>query len=386
MSPAVAGEPSPRVMLVGSLVPVLRRGDPGYVRATGLGSSPALHDFGVIFWRYSNTAFLSVPPAKWEEWYAFLRAGGYAVIIGVDVTLQRHLARLTKADIHLERSVGEGVTWTRGTRLHTALSGTKCERWSAVVPRAQESKTTVLGRNHAGSAVAFEVNVGPGRVAFLPSFSEEHRRALVPALARCAQEVARQVQTGRRLPDWLLELPLESEGLLRAEGERIANRMSQLQRAKRILVDDGKELSKECARILQEILGPAGYSVVWKEEAGAHDIEITGSSVTFLVEVRGATRSLDVDFARQLLDHRGIFRPETSFVKGVLLGNPYRAEPLPRAGPAYTRTCKETAVTNSFCMMTTEQLLGVYDRFVSGRLDSTNFVASLREKVGEFEQ
>lgn len=374
----------PKVLLVGALVPLKRRGDPGYTRASGLASAPALHDFGVIVLRYSNSSFQVVPRVKWDEWNAFLRAGGYAVVMGIDVTLQRHLPRLAKVELPLERLAGEGVSWIRGTLLHSALNGRLCQRWTAVVPRAHEHETVVLGRNNAGSAIAFEIAVGPGRVAFLPNFDETQRLALVAALVNNARGAVRQVHLGRTLPDWLVALPLESEKLLRLEGERISNRLNQLQRAKRILIDDGKALSKECSRILQEILGPAGYSVTWKEEEGSHDIEISGSSTTFLVEVRGATRAVDVDLARQLMDHLITFRPETSRVKGILLGNPYRADSMPRTGPPLTKNCKELAVANSFCFLTTHQLLEVYDQFVSGRLDVASFITALGDTVGEF--
>lgn len=375
----------PKSLLVGALVPLSRRGDTRSVRASSLASSPALHDFGVIVCRYSNASFQAVPRVKWEEWDAFLRAGGYAVIVGIDVTLQRHLAKLVRQGINLEKSIGEGVTWIRGARLYSALAGKSCERWATILPKPQERDVVVLGRNNAGSAVAFEVGIGPGRVAFFPSFAESQRRSLVPALVESARNAVRQVQTSRRPPDWLLAYSLESEQLLRIEAERIANRVSQLHRAKRILVDDGKDLSKECSRILQEILGPAGFSVVWKEEEGGHDIEISGSSITFVVEVRGTSRSLDVDFARQLMDHVKMFRPETSQVKGLLLGNPFRVDPLPRTGPAFTRSCVETSNANSFCLLTTHQLLGVYDQFMAGRLATDAFVSRLKSTIGAFD-
>src|SRR2546427_13157309 len=82
-----------RTLVVGSLIRT-KRATAGLTLATGLSSAPTLHDFGVKVVRYSNEAFQRTPAARWKEWREFLRAGGTALILAIEPSLQRHAGRL----------------------------------------------------------------------------------------------------------------------------------------------------------------------------------------------------------------------------------------------------------------------------------------------------
>lgn len=366
-----------RILIVGSLLKV-RKAERGITFSSGLPSSPTIHDFNVLAVRYSNESFQRTTSGKWKEWLDFLRAGGIALIIGAEPSVQRHSDKLVpKAFPRLESGAGQRVRWVRGTPFYEALREANDWKWNAYVPRSEERLVSVLGRNNAGDAVAFEIGVGRGYAVFLPFLPEASRQEVLIKLISEAKRRLALSMASTPIPDWMDSLILASETKLKSEAEILANRLRMLSRAKRILFEDGKPLSKECARILTEMLGPEGFSVQWREEEGAHDIEITGSTVTFVVEVRGSSGVIDVDAARQLMHHAHQLIPTTASVKGVLIGNPHRQLPLGERGSPFSVPCVELARSNHYTLLTSVQLLALYDDFVRRALPPHELVSLL---------
>ena len=371
-----------RVLIVGSLVPSTRK-NPSYVYSTGLPSSPTLHDFSVMIVRYSNDSFQRASRQKWEEWKKFRKNAGVAFVFGIDTTIQRHASKiLGRGGPKLERTKGSLVKWTRGTRFYEALKSFKQVPWSVNIPRSEEHLVNIIGRNAAGDAIAFESISGNNLVVFLPHFDKESRDLLIPQLIESAERWIATTASSGAMPAWADTLKLHSESKFLAEAEMISNKLRSLSRAKRILVDDGKSLSKECARILTDIFGPEGFTVNWREEEGGHDIEILGSSVSFVCEVRGSSGSIDVNITRQLMDHIQQFVPSTARVKGIVIGNAFRTTPLSERGDPFSSKCIDLANTNNFCLISSTQLLSIYDDIIRKTLQPQELVSSLTGTVG----
>jgi hypothetical protein len=375
-------EDSPRVLLIGPLLPSGRNVDPDLSYSTSLSASPTLHDFGVIVCRYSNAQFQRTSTAKWAEWSRFLSAGGTAFIIGIEPSLQRHVEKLSHLALTFERESGEELSWTQGPAIFPAVMRRRCSRWSVALPRQHEKDVTVLARNNAGSAVAFQVPVGPGLFVALPSFDGSERRKLIRALIQFGEDRSRQLRHVRRLPPWAVSFPLESEARLVAERESIDNRLLFLTRAKALLVETGPDLSKACYLVLQDILGPEGFTVAWTERGGAHDLELTSGTLTIIAEVRGCAGPADVEFARQLMHHIDAFRPSTSRVKGLLIANAYRDLPLDQRPEPFTAACLRLAEQRGYCVVTTGQLLETYDRIKTRKFSAAEFVELVRSTSG----
>jgi hypothetical protein len=380
---AVAGT-GPRVLLVGALLPAGTGSDPSLTFSTGFSASPTLHDFGVILCRYSNASFQRTGSDKWAEWARFLQAGGIGFLIGIEPSLQRHIEKVIPARLSFERESGQELSWKQGPSIFPVVRDRMCTKWSLSLSRESEKDVTAIGRNNAGAAVAFEVRVGQGSVVFLPAFDGVERRRIIRGLIRFGGDQWNQHRLGQSIPDWALKVELESEAKLVAEKLSIDNRLMMLRRAKRILVDEGAGLSKECTRILQELLSPEGFVVVWKEKDGAHDIEMTSGTLTIIGEVRASSKVVNVEVARQLAAHMQAFRPTTSAIKGLIIANAFRERPLADRSDPFTPDCVSFAKLNHHCAISTSQLLEVYDRVKAGRLPASQFLEAVKATAGIF--
>jgi hypothetical protein len=371
-----------RTLLVGALLPAGTGSDPSLTFSTGFSASPTLHDFGIILCRYSNASFQRTSADKWEEWLRFLRAGGIGFLVGIEPSLQRHIEKVARVRIAFERESGQELSWKQGPAIFPEVRNRKCTKWSLSLSRENEKDVTAIARNNAGAAVAFEVRVGQGTVVFLPSFDGPERRKLIRGLIRFGENQWSRHRLGHSFPDWALKVELESEKKLLTEKTSIENRLVMLHRARRILVDEGAALSRECHRILQELLAPEGFVVVWKENEGDHDIEMTSPTLTILAEVRASSKIVNVDVARQLTQHMQMFRPTTSEMKGLIVANAFRDRPPSDRSDAFTQECAAVAELNRYCLMTTTQLLEVYDRVKAERMTSSEFLESLKGSAG----
>lgn len=373
----------PKALIVGTLVGT-RKPDQSFSFASGLSVSPTLHDFGVLFCRHSNEGFRKVSKSKWKEFHSFLTNGGFAFVTNFEPTIRRFSDSLLGRQLQLESRQGRGMRWTRGTRFFDILTDAHCEKWCCLIPRDHEREVNVLGRNLAGDVVAFEVRVGNGSVVFIPWLEAAARERVARSLITRGQEILLSDRLSRATPPWAASIPLDSERVFRAQRESVESKIVRLASAKSILVSDGKSLSRECATILAEILGSAGFEVVWKEEAGGHDVEATSSSLSLVIEVRASTGIIEVGAARQLSDHFGRFPAKTPRLKGVLIGNAYRALPLTARTSLepFSDPCLSLLKRGSHCAMTTVELLGSYDQYMSGRLDVSQWVESIWTTTG----
>ncbi len=380
--PSTPKEPEPSILVIGSVLKPSKKAWP-FTFATGLPSCPTIHDFAILIVRYSNDSFQRTPREKWEEWREFRKTGGIGFVFGIDPTIQRHSDKVVERPFpRLEPQTGRRVAWVRGTRYYEALKSRREVEWNVIVPRSEEHLISVLGRNAAGDAIAFEIASGRSSIVFLPCFDLQAREELAPQLVEGAKRQLALMSSTTMVPEWVDSLKLASELKFRAEAEIISNRVQSLSRAKRIIVEDGKALSKECARILTDMLGPEGFAVQWREEEGNHDIDIVGSTVSIVAEVRGSSGIIDVEAGRQLLHHVQQFIPITADVKGVLIGNPYRMLHLAARGQAFSAPCIELARTNHYCLITTVQLLGLYDDFNRKTLQPQDLISLLISTAG----
>jgi len=351
--------------------------------ASSLSSSPTLYEFGVILVRYSNDSFQSTSHEKWKEWQDFLRTGGIAVVIGVDVSIQRYARNLIGKPLPgLIEQTGQRVLWTRGTEFYSAFSNQSRAEWKAKILHEEEHQVNILARNSAGDVIGFEVQSGNGSVAFMPRLrADTGGRELLNMIVCIGRQ--HELKKDRRVaPGWLHSIVLSSEVRTRSELEEASNRLEKLERAKRILFEEGETLSRDCARILSEMLSPEGFDVQWKEKEAAHDIEIVRGALTILVEVRGTSGQLDVAIGRQLMDHIQDFIPTTTVMRGLIIGNPFRNKDPKGRGPPYTESLLKLARRNGYSLVTTTQLLEMYDEFMEGHFKADELINLLTTTTG----
>lgn len=355
--------------------------------ATSFNSSPTIYDFNIIFLRYSNTLFASTKNEKWEELRKFFTTGGILCIVGIDPTIERHALRLLGTSLpRLENREGEKIFWTRGTYLYEIMKEIEEGNWHSVVERSNEKGIMPFGRNKANEVVAFEVSAGRGKIVLLPDFSKrELEKIQRKLLIEFKAQIFRSSITSQQ-PSWFKSILLPVERKTKEELSKITNKLESIERAKRILFEEGTLLSKECAFILEEMLTAKGFEVKWKEEQGLHDIEIRNESRLIVIEVRASNGLISVDLPRQLSDHIQLANIPNKNIKGLIIGNPFRLTDPQSRKQSFTRECIDLAKRNSFCLMTTIQLLEWYNRIILGTSTVDAFIDSIYSTVGEMKQ
>jgi hypothetical protein len=372
-------------LLIGSILPA-RLARPDVTLSSELSATPTLHDYGVILARYSNESFHTVDSTKWREWDAFLARGGTAIILGVDASVQRYNQKLVKGSLpRLVEQHGRNATWIRGTPLYEGLASWTRVHWDVIVHPDDAPTVANIGRNSAGDVISFRLRVGNGEVFLLPAFEGPGRETLALSLLDRARRHYLTESDARRAPKWASDIVVGAERELLAQQEILSSRLLKISRAKRVLYEDGKTLSRECASMLREILEPAGFRVEWTEEGGDHDVELEGSTMTIVVEVRGAAGQIDVGLARQLMDHSSKKLTKTAMKKGVIVGNPHRLLPPSQRGRSFTPQCESLARSNQFCLMTACQLLDFYDRFLTSGLKAEQLISMIMSTSGVLE-
>ena len=372
-------------LVIGRL-PKFGRNSKNVTYASTMNSSPTLFDYEIIYVKYSNPSFYRTYVEKWQELKKFFLAGGILCIIGFDKTIMRFSSNLSNSKMPLMiAKKGQKVSWVRGTRVYEALKEFGEADYDAIIQKQEEKEIGVIGRSASNEAIAFEIDSGRGRILFLPNFDISTRSKVMKRLQITFTKQITQLSSNINKPVWLDTISLKTEKVIQNEIEDARNRLSKLDDAKKIIYEEGKSLSRECANLLEQMLKDEGCSVLWKEESGQHDIEIRNKSIILVVEVRASNRLVDVDLARQLLDHIQLVEDKELNKKGIIIANAFRQVSPKERKKSFSRECIDIARRNNFCLINTTQLLYNYDLIIANELKPQEFVTRIIECNGEFE-
>ena len=353
--------------------------------ASSFNSSPTLYDFDVIFVRYTNSSFHATTIEKWQEFKRFLSSGGIACFVGIETTIQRYSSYLTDSSIPpMVLKNGKKVSWIKGTKAYESLKEFDQVIYNATIKRENEGGIVVLGRSAANEAISFEISFGKGRLLFLPDFEVHIRLKAIRNLHKAFSKQIIQLSSRSKIPMWYDTVTLFCEELVKKEIEVANLKLSNIEKAKRTLFEEGKNLSKQYADIFEQMLQGEGFEVYWKEESGMHDLEIKSKSQIFVAEIRASNGLVNVDLARQLMDHIQLIKDAGRDKKGILIGNPYRHIAPNDRKQSYSKECIDLALRNNFCLVNSIQLLHCYDLVMSNKLTPKNLMDRIFECNGEF--
>ncbi len=351
-----------------------------------MNSSPTLFDYEIIYVKYSNPSFYRTYVEKWQELKKFFLAGGILCIIGFDKTIMRFSSNLSNSKMPLMiAKKGQKVSWVRGTMVYEALKEFGEADYDAIIQKQEEKEIGVMGRSGSNEAIAFEIDSSRERILFLPNFDISTRSKVMKRLQNAFTQQITQLSSVIKKPVWYESISLKTEKVIQNEIEDARNRLSKLDDAKKILYEEGKSLSKECANLLEQMLKDEGCSIQWKEESGQHDIEIRNESTILVVEVSGSNGLVDVDLARQLMDHIQLVEDKECNKKGILIANAFRSKHPNERKESFSRECIDLARRNNYCLINTTQLLHSYDLIMANELKPQEFLNRIIECNGEFE-
>ncbi len=355
--------------------------------ASLLDSSPTLYDFSIIFIRYSNDSFATSSTEKWDEVKKFFKSGGMLCIIGIDSTLERHAMKLLGRSLpHLRSHDGKQIIWTRGTYLYGAVKEISQGKWHTVVERSDEKGITIIARNKVNEGIAFEISVENGKLILLPDFDTKELGRIQRNLLKIFKQQISSLSSISKPPQWFETILMPIQKTAQDALDQATNRIKSIEKYKRVLFEEGKDLSKHCSLLLKEILGAQKYDVLYLEEQGIHDIEIANDSKLIVIEVRASNGLINVDLVRQLFDNVQKATKRGKTIKGLAIGNPFRLDDPHTRRQSFSRESIDLAERNSFCLITTIQLLEWYNRIILGISTKDAFIDHIYSTVGEMKQ
>jgi hypothetical protein len=230
------------------------------------------------------------------------------------------------------------------------------------------SDDLIIGRNSPGFEVGFEVKLENGKVFVLPNIKDSGE------LGSYIMDTKELIETTYILnpliakPSWIDNYQFDKEILLKSKSEEIAKDIKRMQSFKEILFLTGNLLSKRVSKLLKNM----EFDVEWKEHIGQHDIEMIINGRKCIIEVKGLKGCAKNDDVRQLLDHyydRLEEQKGESEPKGIFIVNHFR-EIMPSERPSpYTEDAIKIAKREDFCLLTTSDLLNIYNDFLNKRMN-----------------
>ncbi len=259
----------------------------------------------------------------------------------------------------------------------------------------EEQAKRFIATNLADNPISFELSMGNGRIIFLPFYNlanEEEEMVFLRELLDCIEN-RYKLPKEDLIPSWASkpDYRLPSEEEIERKAKLVQQEKTSLARIKSILWLDGVDLVNAVAHTFRKL----DIQCRVKEIEGRHDIEILESDLHGIVEVKGLSGYANYQDIRQLLDWSVEARNEDETIKGIFILNDFRdiepelrqaklKEKLRDSDFPLTKDAERIAITNNFCLLTTNQLFQVFKRSTLGRFNKLDFMGKLRDTKGVF--
>ena len=153
---------------------------------------------------------------------------------------------------------------------------------------------------------------------------------------------------------------------------------------KQILVEQSSALVERIFNILQIIVD---CNLKEFEDKKREDFLIKKEQVTFIGEIKGVTSNIKSEHVSQLDVHCQSYLDDlaesrqTENVKGILIMNPFRTKPV-EAREEVNNKQIALAKRNGSLIITTAQLLNIFERFIQNEFDSDAVIKAFQTQIG----
>ena len=254
----------------------------------------------------------------------------------------------------------------------------------------------VIGRSPGGAAIAVELEVGGGRVIFLPALPPRigpGERANVAGLMVTAVRNALLLGAEEGAPSWVQDVSVPgiaeareraetAEGALEAaeiEADEARNAYRALDRYRRILWQEGKYGYDLPVRDALSALGLPTYAGVDEPASFYYD----GGYVYLETESSAETVGMDPHYRlRQRLEQR--IAQASDRPRGVIVINGHRHDAPESREQQYTDALRIAAESMRYCVVTAYQVFEAVRDHLEGKGDDAVFVKKLIETEGIF--
>lgn len=257
----------------------------------------------------------------------------------------------------------------------------------------------IIAENKVGEVIALEIPVGKGKFIFLPPFEKEiDRDKLSGILIDCIRK-SLQWTSPLSKPDWLKSYVLPGEEALLNELEGLDNKLKELNKEKDNILEKFEE--SECLKGLlyetgkyrlepsvREAFRILGFAVKDPDEYEEdYDLYAIESEKSIIGEIEGATKFIDVDKYRQLLDYVEASEQKRRRCKGILIGNGFLNVDPSLRGEQFSEHAIKGCERQKYCRLTTYELYKAVSAVLSNPEDE-GLKNSIKEKIlnceGEF--
>jgi len=254
----------------------------------------------------------------------------------------------------------------------------------------------VLGRSPGGAAIAIELEVGGGRVIFLPALPPRigpGERANVAGLMVTAVRNALLLGAEEGAPSWVQDVSVPgiadareraetAESALEAaeiEADEARNAYRALDRYRRILWQEGKYGYDLPVRDALSLLGLPTYAGVDEPASFYYD----GGYVFLETESSKDAVGMDPHYRlRQRLEKR--IAEASDRPRGVIVINGHRQDPPESREQQYTDALRVAAESMRYCVVTAHQVFEAVRDHLEGKGDDAAFVKKLIETEGVY--
>ena len=251
----------------------------------------------------------------------------------------------------------------------------------------------ILASAYGTHAVALTKRVGLGHIVLLPSYYDHQNGEL---LERCIVKLRGDKEITPQ-PSWAKAILVPGQEELISKITQINEKVSTLEKERETLIDADDKLERwkyllyekgkqHLEPVVRDALALLGCSVESEPDKGS-DGAVTCDDGTALLEVVGSKSTIKIEKLDQLMRNIGnFFETKRSKVKGILVGNPFRDEPLDNRPPKDTQKqlfgteLIESAEQLSIAVLLTTDLYEVVSRILRGEL-SEKERQSLRERI-----
>lgn len=242
-------------------------------------------------------------------------------------------------------------------------------------------KIEILGKNRADKPVSFVVNIGNGRIVFLPlSRHDKFTDILVQAAVKLSHK-----KIEKTAPLWIRNYLIPGEKELQNKLKKYNNDIQELESKKKQLFTQMektisiKKLLYEQDNVLEDAVKDAfvelGFSM---RKKGDIDWVAEADGKEAVVEVTGTDKPITIDKLRQLLEYVQTEENTDKIPdKAILVGNHFLNKDPKDRGDAFTEKAIKAAAVNSICLIPTTELYGILCQLREQKVSSNE----IRDKI-----
>lgn len=256
--------------------------------------------------------------------------------------------------------------------------------WSAYsdISTATQYDWQILASAYGTHALSLAKQVKNGHIILIPYYYSSENGSI---LENCIQSIL-EIHIPSPKPDWVKSIIVPGQEVLqpnlneinqsiedlRSKAEQINSDIEQLEKWKYLLYEKGEHYLQPIVRKALSIIGFQDKSDIEQIADGFFSCEYGDT----ILEVEGSNDSIKIEKISQLIKDRANYSEDkkTTSPKGILVGNPFREQPLDNRPPEgsnkslFTKELIQTAEKQDIVVILSTDLYNIVSLFLRGQI------------------